>query len=295
MIHIVNPELFQVTTTQKENEKGSYFQTVVASAMKVKRGKNDKCATNQVLTTIISPVEDYNSTKSMVQMVRKDGKSRTTVRANDQNKYDTPVYLIAIPFNGFIGKISDSKLYRIYRGLIIKSLKKDIEWRGNFYKKCAYMVVTPNSAVFAEDHKYHTDEIVFSVETYCLNTNKEDANDVTTVKTTVTLTIDQNGVKDISVLDETVDPVNPADFKGKEVFPLFQPDKKKPSDKRTRDRKPVRGKGSTFDNSATKTHSIKTEKNGYEGKSNKNLDQMIEKANKDFATRYKKKDKKKRR
>lgn len=281
MIHIINPELFQITTNERENEKGSYFQTVVASAMKVKRGKNDKYASNQILTTINCPVEDYNSTKTVVQMVEKNGKCRTTVRANDKNKYDTEVYLIAIPFNGFIGKITDSKFYRIYRGLIVKSFKKDIEWNGELYTKCAYMVVTPNHLVFNEDHKHHTDCINLSIETYCLNTNKNDPTDVKTVKTTVTTSFYKDN-SEVRVVNEEVDPVNPEDFKGKEIFPLYQ--LKQTSDVRK--------------SKKTKEHMAGTGNNPHpqsEGK--QNLDQMIDKANKDFASRYgnRSKDRKKRR
>lgn len=256
MIKIINEELFNVISTKEENENGEFFKTAYNTSFDVKNAKTGKMAP-RIITTAISPEEDPNNGNVNIHSnVNKFGNLRVSLRTDERNKHDVNVYLIAIPFNGFIQEIEKSFNYRIYRGLVIHSDKKNIEFNGETYKKVAYMMVVVNEKMFDEDHKYHTDTIDLTVNTFNLETDP-DTQEKYTVQTTNTVSFTKNGsyfTRDV----KTVDPIDPEDFKNKMVFPIFK------------------------DNRANK--SGKNHSNSKENKAHvsNDLDSMIDKFNKDY-------------
>ena len=144
MIKIINPELFKLETTVEKSENGNYFKTLVSSAIKVSSQKNGE-KINRNITTIFSGEEDYNSNNVGIRTVKVEGTKflingsvRVSINSSENNTYDTNIYLIAIPFNGFIEEIEKSFQYRIYRGIMVKADKRTIEFNGKTYKKIVY-------------------------------------------------------------------------------------------------------------------------------------------------------------
>ena len=258
MIQVINEELFNVASTREENENGEFFKTVFNTSFGVKNSKTGK-VTQRAITTAVSPYEDPNcGNMSIHTTINKFGNPNVNLRTNDKNVTDTDVFLIAIPFNGFIQEIEKSFNYRIYRGFVVHSDKKNIEFDEKTYKKVAYMMVTINSKVFDKDHKYHTDDISLTVNTFNLETDAT-TQEKKTVKTTTTISFtNDNGeiVVDVDRIATVVDPVDANDFKNKTIFPIFRDN---------RARRPKRNNISKENKQITST----------------NLDSMIDKFNKD--------------
>ena len=225
MIKFINPELFHLDTTLVQGEHSDYFKTVVSSAIKVTtKQSNDKV--RKVVTTIISDKEDITSsdTNCVIKTApTANGTMRVSINAFERNDHDTDIYLVAIPFNGFIEEIEKSFQYRIYRGVMVKTDKRTIEFQGNTYKKVAYMIVVPNGNMLEDNNKYHEDELTLKVSSYNLETIEEDKHDTIKSTTTITFTKSETCGTDSKVECnvETVDPINPDDFKGKIIFPIY--------------------------------------------------------------------------
>ena len=219
MIKIINPELFKLETTVEKSENGNYFKTLVSSAIKVSSQKNGE-KINRNITTIFSGEEDYNSNNVGIRTVKgQNGSVRVSINSSENNTYDTNIYLIAIPFNGFIEEIEKSFQYRIYRGIMVKADKRTIEFNGKTYKKIVYMIVVPNEKMLDENHKYHEDELQLKISSYNLETKEDGTTD--TLKTTDIIKFTAPGEFSIDSEQQVVDPVNPDDFRGKTIFPFF--------------------------------------------------------------------------
>ena len=227
MIKFINEQLFKITTEKVEHEKGDYFKSDVITAMNVVKGRDAKNSGKLLITKIIASNEDYNTSNTAVNvMTLESGKKKVSIKSSDRNKYDSRIFMIAIPYNGFAEPIEHTNLYRIHKGLIAKSSKRNIvlEKDGQTYKKVLYLMVTLNEAVFLEEHKYHTDEIVLKFVTYNLESRKnEDTSETVneTVKTTVFITFTKDGAS-YNTFSETVSPVNAEDFVGKRIFTVFE-------------------------------------------------------------------------
>lgn len=221
MIKFINPELFQLDTTLEHGENGDYYKTVVSSVSVANQKTGEKAS--RVITTIFSDTEDFNDSNAGVKSTQNDkGGVRVSINAFEKNKYDTNIYIAAVPFNGFIEEIEKSFQYRIYRGVMVKSDKRNIVLNGLAYKKIAYMIIVPNENMLSADHKYHVDSLDLRVVSYNLETNESGDHD--TVKYTTTLTFSAPGECSVESVSETIDPINPDDFKGKSIFPIFVKD-----------------------------------------------------------------------
>ena len=101
------------------------------------------------------------------------GIPQVTVRClkdNSDNKSD--IYVIAFPFNGMILPISEDPTYRIYKGMIMSSVRP-FYFKGRRYRKILYLVVEPHRALFDANHKYHTDTIELKLESYAIYKDKD--------------------------------------------------------------------------------------------------------------------------
>lgn len=220
MIKFINPELFQLSTVLEHGKSGDFYKTTVSSSVQTTNQKTGE-KMNRIITTILSATEDFDDSETNVAIkttATKNGTTRVSLNVFDNIKYDTDVYLAAIPFNGFIEEIEQSFDYRIYRGLMVKSDKRNIEFQGETFKKVAYMIIVPNLGLLKEDHKYHQDVLTLKVSSYNLETRDDNTQD--TVKYTTTLTFDNDGYN-VDFATESVDPVNKEDFNGKVIFPIY--------------------------------------------------------------------------
>ena len=224
MITLINKKLFKLKKT--ESDRDTFFKTNVLTAMKVKKSKKSDDMAQTVITTIKSKSEDYNASNTSVHSFSTHNGKRVATLFSTDEKNDSDIYLVAIPFNGFAEPMVESKEYRIHQGIIVQSDKRNIEFEGALYKKVLYLVVEPNTALFNPDHKYHVDEISLIFSSYNLETTNNDvALITTTMKRTSYVAFKQDGFTYRETVDES-DPVNPEDFKGKQVFPIYTKEKK---------------------------------------------------------------------
>lgn len=224
MIKYYNRELFRVNKesfmSRGESKKGSVttFRSIPVGIHSEERIIGKCYCTGE---------NDKQNTRIWAQI--QNGKTIVKMNTSDSNLYDTDVYMVAIPFNGIIKPIERSYDYRIFRAVIVKSDKRDIEFEGAFYKNIAYMILVPNmQLLLKEDHKYRKDALSF--EFSYVTREKEPVFDMYTFfnskETTVTLTFTKEGlvssVKETGVKDDYAD-----DFTKKgQLFPIYKPSEK---------------------------------------------------------------------
>ena len=219
MITLINENLFELVTNEETTENGNFFKTDVLTSMKVKKAKDNSMGKTRI-TSIKSSNKDFNACyTNVVNFTNKIGKTIVTLKAMETNRYDNDVYLIAIPFNGIAEPIANSPQYRIHHGLIVHSDKKNIKFNDETYTKVLYLMVEPNKGLFKEDHKYHVDEIHLTFSSYNLETIDDNT---TTKKYTVDITFTEDSFRDYVKTSEETEPVNPEDFKGKRLLPLYR-------------------------------------------------------------------------
>lgn len=102
------------------------------------------------------------------------------LKDNSENKSD--IYVVAFPFNGMILPIPEDPTYRIYKGMIMSSVRP-FYFKGRRYRKILYLVVEPHRALFNQNHKYHTDTINLKLESYAIYKDKDTGDEKTNHET----------------------------------------------------------------------------------------------------------------
>ena len=102
------------------------------------------------------------------------------LKENSENKSD--IYVIAFPFNGMITPIPEDPKYRIYKGMIMSSVRP-FYFNGRRYRKILYLVIEPHRALFDKNHKHHTDVINITLESYAIYKDKETGEEKTNHET----------------------------------------------------------------------------------------------------------------
>ncbi len=116
------------------------------------------------------------------------------------NKSD--LYAIAFPFNGMILPLPEDPRYRIYKGVIMSSVRP-FYYNNRRYRKILYLVIEPHTALFNPDHKYHTDVINLTLESFAIYKDRETGEDRTNHET-FTLNMRDNQVMDYQWNYETM-------------------------------------------------------------------------------------------
>lgn len=124
------------------------------------------------------------------------------LRPDSQNKSN--LFVIAFPFNGMLLPIPEDPCYRIYKGMIIPSVRP-FYYNGRRYRKILYLVVEPHMALFNPDHKHHRDSITIKLDSYAIYKDR-DTGDEKTNHETLTISIQENSsesVWDYDTMDES--------------------------------------------------------------------------------------------
>ena len=88
------------------------------------------------------------------------------------------LYVVAYPFNGMLTPIENDPHYRIYKGMIMSSVRP-FYFNGKHYRKILYLVIEPHMALFDQNHKYHTDHIDIKLESYAIFKDRESGDEKT--------------------------------------------------------------------------------------------------------------------
>ena len=130
-----------------------------------------------------NPSQLMNQPTSLKVTENNRGIPQVSVRClkdNSENKSD--IYVVAFPFNGMILPIPEDPTYRIYKGMIMSSVRP-FYFKGRRYRKILYLVVEPHRALFNQNHKYHTDTISLKLESYAIYKDKDTADEKTNHET----------------------------------------------------------------------------------------------------------------
>lgn len=102
------------------------------------------------------------------------------LRDDSPNKCD--LYVVAFPFNGMILPIEEDPCYRIYKGMIVPSVRP-FYFNGRRYRKILYLVIEPHRALFAPDHKHHQDKINLKLDSFAIYKDRETGDEKTNHET----------------------------------------------------------------------------------------------------------------
>lgn len=236
MIKLINESLFKQKTKSCENKdgNGNIFLTTFKSAVKTPNPSLKGGLSARNIVTVMHTEEDnFNKQNTKINsFIGKDSKTTLRISQGDYRD-DTTVYFLAIPYSGIMVPIPETKEFRIYRGLTVRAAKRTIEYNDEKFNKIAFVIMTINQNVFDPNYKYYKDHLEFVVETYNLEDDTVNKDVKKTVKTTITVTFYPDKDPVYATKMEEVDPINPKDYMGEKIFPLYviTPDEKKSKDK----------------------------------------------------------------
>ena len=118
------------------------------------------------------PIEwkEYPMTVNIAQSGRFS--TQIDVRCHEQGEDRANVFVVAFPFNGMIKPLKEDPKYRIYKGFISSSIKPFF-YNNHKYRKILYLVIEINKNLFRSDHKYHTNCIPITFESFAIFEDRE--------------------------------------------------------------------------------------------------------------------------
>lgn len=224
MITFINEWLFSKTTEKMDGRDGrpDFYRTIISTGMAaVVDKKNPEKVTSRVIEHVLHTKEDnWNVENTRVGVKFKNNRGFLRISQKDTNRFDTNVFFIAIPYNGFIAPVERSKNFTIYKAFTV-TVEEPIPAEGESFKHVAYLILVPNRKVI-EDEKTACE---ICITGYSTRTDEEEKK---TIKRTTTIEFyNRGGVCDyeITTKDESVLPVNMEDYTKQRIFPVTLPRK----------------------------------------------------------------------
>lgn len=266
MLTILNEELYSfncIKGTDPKTRTPSYRLTISTSnklvrAVRTQRndrhartsGNNVDIASNletvtREILSVLTPSDDPTSYRNNPVSLRvgenPKGIPTVTIRClgeNDANKAN--IYVLAFPFNGMIKPIPEDPKYHIYKGIIATSVKPFF-FNGRRYRKILYLVIEPHMALFKADHKYHTNNIPISIESYAIYKDKDTGEEKTNHETYTLDIVSEDGMYqetwDYETLDYPVQIESSPDTPVWHTFKFIQKDR--PDTEQSGDHSPI--------------------------------------------------------
>lgn len=245
MITFINDLLFSTITEKKEGKEGrpDYYRTIVNSAMNVLDKKGSRTTAPKVIEHILHTEEDnFNMQNTQIRLSWNENRPFVRLNQKESNTEDMLVYLIAIPYNGFIVPVEKTSMYQVYKGLTV-TLEKPIDFEGDRYKHIAYVTLVPNQKILdgnakVDEQTAEKQPCEFVLETYSTHEEGKGKEQTTvTVCKKWKIVFDADPAKtQIFTFEEVTDPVNFDEYRGKYIFALPEKPKDK-SEKRENDKK----------------------------------------------------------
>lgn len=222
MIKLMNDSLISTITEKKDGKDGrpDFYRMIISSSIATPDKKKDGEKSKRVIEHVLFTQEDnFNKENTRILVDWKTGRPFVKIHQGERNQYDTPVYIIAIPYNGFIIPVEKSPMYRIYKAINVKADRRNIEFEDKKYNQVMYLTVVPNT-------KMMTDEKSVLLTVDCYSKDKDD-----TIKTTWTITFNSDMDKTfIEQTSEITDPIDQTQYKGIKTFQIFTGPKPKKDD-----------------------------------------------------------------
>lgn len=168
------------TVATKENRVVSRIDPLIPLNREIIRISAPLKDLNEFLTSK-SSVKDVEFNSPMSINVQTKYQPQVEVRCHESGEDRANIFVVAFPFNGMIKPIPENPQYRIYKGLIATSAKSFF-YNGRKYRKVLYLIIEVNKNLFNESHKYHTDKIDISLESYALFNDRETGEQKTNIE-----------------------------------------------------------------------------------------------------------------
>lgn len=227
--HLITEDIIGQNTWPQNNE---VYNRIMIKTTPMATRKNEETGK---LENFTRPICAHNcslvsASNTRISSVQSEGAKtpRVTVRTSTDTRYDSDIFIVALPYDGLIIPMShhNTDALQIFKTLIIKSEQFSIEHMDKKYKRCIYFIARPNYNFMGHDGWY-TDEANLEITFAQSNKSKDGQNVAEAVwkYTTVTIKFGENGQYDISSKEETApyDTLNPDDLKGVPVCKLVKP------------------------------------------------------------------------
>lgn len=237
MISYVNEHLFEVVqygngTWARDEKTEEYERYAIKTSDMVTRARGEGNEP-EVFQKILAMFNDagHGNTRIMSNRGGEHNTLRVTVKRSSDTKFDSDIFMIAIPFGGFVVPIEASDDLDIFKGLIVKSDTYIDHVDGERYKKIMYAAVRPfHKAVKLYDSDSYADSADFVVTFARSNRTRKDQ-DTSKLKwkmRTVRVKFMRNG--EYHITEETTeipfDQFDPEQYKGtnaNNIFPIVEP------------------------------------------------------------------------
>ena len=151
MVNFVNEHLIQdviqsENTWNKPDFSEDYQRCLIKSKGAVVKKDNAFVNGDRTICVHNRGMSPNDKTRIISTVMEGDSRSRVTIRTSTDTRYDTDVFVVAIPYDGLIIPIENEPELMIYRTMIMRSDKASFEHEDRKYKRCLYLVVSPKYA-----------------------------------------------------------------------------------------------------------------------------------------------------
>lgn len=228
MISYVNEHLFDVVLTgngiwSNSGENYERFAIKTSDMVVQSRDGSDSVPSQRILAMY----NDAGNGNTRIVSTRggEHNALRVTVRRSSDTKYDSDVFMVAIPFSGFVVPITESEHLDIFKGTVMRSDQYIDHIDGERYKKILYAVVRPFHKVC--NNGVYDDSADFVVQFAQSNKTRKDQ-DTSKLKwkmRTVRVKFMTNGGYHITneTIEVPFDQFDPEKIKGNNLFPIVEP------------------------------------------------------------------------
>lgn len=205
----------------------AYDRTMIRTTTEAVRKKEDgtfepfsrilcahNCSSNPAANTRISST-----------MREGDYAPRITIRTSSDTRYNSDVFVVAIPYEGIIMPFEhDEEALEIFRSTFIKSDKFSINHENKTYRRVAYFVCKPNYQYLGNDGVY-ADECNLVVTFAQSSKTRKDEKPENWELTTMTVRFGADGAYEIESKQSTMpyDEFDPESIRGKGICNLVVP------------------------------------------------------------------------
>ena len=226
--HLIQDEVVNEGSWSRDGVAEPYKKVIInAAAGAVKRQEDGSFA--KITRTICAHNVSLNSdAKTRIVNIIPDGaedKVRVSIRTSSTNRYDSDVFVVAIPYDGMVLPMEDAPGLNVFRTMILKSDQTSIESEDHKYRRVIYFVVSPH--VPTESDGWYPSECDLVVKTARSNVSKNNTETENSTWTVITHTVRFGEAGTFEILkDEEVVPytqINPNDLRNVKICNLVPP------------------------------------------------------------------------
>ena len=153
--HLIQDEIQSESTWDKGGHKEDYQRCLIKSNGAVAKKDGSFVSADRALCVHNRGSSPAAKTRIISTVMNPDERPRVTIRTAADTRYDTDVFVLAIPYDGLIIPIESEDELMIYRAMIMKSDKATFEHEDRKYKRCLYLVVSPKFSEKGENGWYN--------------------------------------------------------------------------------------------------------------------------------------------